>query len=80
MKTRRMIMILTVVAMVMGAIAPASAAEVGISSADLVLKGYDCSVNNFPAGAGVHCARTSILDFLGAAEAGTTLHVKKARS
>ncbi len=75
MTKRRMVMILAVVAMVMGVMAPASAAKGGISSADLAAKGWDCSVDNFPAGAGVHCAKDSIIDFLGAGEPGSTLHV-----
>ena len=76
MRTRRLAMILAVVAMVMGVMAPASAAKGGVNSADLMDKGWDCSVDNFAAGgAGVHCAKASILAFLGAEEAGTTLHV-----
>jgi len=78
MRTRRLAMMLAVVAMVMGAMAPASAAKGGVNSTDLADKGWNCDLDNFVVGdvtqgAGVHCAKVDILGFLGGGTG--TLHV-----
>lgn len=71
MRKRRLVMILAVVAMAMAVVAPVSAG--GVNSEDLANKGWDCELDNYPGGAGVHCSKTSLGDFV-AGEKGT-LHL-----
>jgi len=61
---KRRMMMIAVVAMVMGAMVPASAESGGVSSSDLASKGWNCDLDNFPDGAGVHCSRIWVGDFI----------------
>jgi len=83
MRTRKMVMILAVVAMVMGAMAPASAAKGGISKNSLEAKGYFCFDNSGPPdfGAGNHCTKgvdnmDELFAYLGGDGGTGNLHVK----
>ena len=63
--TKRLIVVLAVMAMMVGVMAPAGVAQGGVNSADLAAKGWDCALDNFPTGgAGVHCSKTSLGDFI----------------
>lgn len=55
MRKRRLITMLAVVAMMMGAMAPAWAATGGVSKASLEAKGWFCFDNSSAGGAGNHC-------------------------
>lgn len=68
MKTRKLLLVLAVIAMAMGAIAPASA---GNNAATKANQGWDC-IN---VGVGQHCARTNIGDWLANPGPGNTLNV-----
>ena len=54
---RSLVTMLAVVAMLMGAMAPASAAKGGITAGDLEDKGWFCFDNSGDGGAGVHCTK-----------------------
>lgn len=58
MTKRRLMMMLAVVAMAMGVMAPASAG--GVNAESLYENGWDCA----DVGAGIHCSRVSLGDFL----------------
>ncbi len=58
MRTRRLGLLVAVMAMVMGVMAPAWAGAGGVSSTDLVAKGWNCELDNYlDGGAGVHCSQ-----------------------
>lgn len=59
-----MVMILAVVAMVMGVMAPASAGGGGVSKTSLDEKGWSCFDNSGDGGAGWHCTKEDIGDFI----------------
>lgn len=62
MRTRRLVMMVAVIAMVMGAMSPALAG--GVSKTSLAEKGWSCFDNSDTGGAGWHCSKTPIGDFI----------------
>ena len=65
MRTRRLGLVVAVMAMVMGVMAPAWAGAGGVSSDDLVDKEWNCELDNFSVGgAGVHCSQAGVGAFI----------------